>query len=94
MQQDASARSRPFPTWRKTKSKINSFSFVHLVRRPTMPALLLGRCLCHVRGFATHASVPQTYIEKVVEKFAVDLQPGKRVRAGDFVTIKPAHVCV
>jgi hypothetical protein len=46
----------------------------------------------HARSYASHASVPQSYIEKVVERFAVDLPPGKKVRAGDFVTLSPAHV--
>lgn len=34
----------------------------------------------------------QTLIEKVVERHTVDLAPGQRVHAGDFVTIRPAHV--
>jgi hypothetical protein len=33
--------------------------------------------------------VPQTYIEKIVQKYAVGLPPGKRVRAGDYVMIQP-----
>lgn len=50
------------------------------------------------RGLATptstpaSSSFPQTYIEKVVQKHAVDWPQGKAVRAGDFVTIRPAHV--
>ncbi|EJD06704.1 homoaconitase [Fomitiporia mediterranea MF3/22] len=49
------------------------------------------------RHFATVASsgrphVPQTVIEKVVQKYAVGLPPGKVVRAGDYVMIKPEHV--
>lgn len=47
------------------------------------------RCRC----FATVASrEPQTYIEKVVQRHAVDLAPGKLVRAGDYVMIRPQHV--
>lgn len=38
------------------------------------------------------SAIPQTYIEKVVQKHAVDLPAGHRVRAGDFVTIRPRHV--
>lgn len=44
------------------------------------------------RTLATITSLPQTYIEKVVQKHAVDLAPGKKVRAGDYVMIKPEHV--
>ncbi|KAG8954377.1 mitochondrial Homoaconitase [Tulasnella sp. 424] len=48
------------------------------------------------RGFATLApegkKLPQTYIEKIVQKYAVDLPQGKTVRAGDYVMIRPEHV--
>ena len=38
------------------------------------------------------ARPPQTVIEKVVQKYAVGLPPGKVVRAGDYVMIQPEHV--
>ncbi|CAE6393797.1 unnamed protein product [Rhizoctonia solani] len=44
------------------------------------------------RGLATvlqTGAVPQTYIEKIVQKYAVGLPPGKQVRAGDYVMIQP-----
>lgn len=50
------------------------------------------------RTLATHASsfpsssVPQSFIEKVVQKYAVDLQPEQQVEAGDYVSIRPAQV--
>ncbi|KZT73519.1 homoaconitase [Daedalea quercina L-15889] len=47
------------------------------------------------RAFATAADpprVPQTIIEKVVQKYAVDLPPGKVIKAGDYVMIRPEHV--
>lgn len=48
------------------------------------------------RGLATLAPdsrrLPQTYIEKIVQKYAVDLPPGKTVQAGDYVMIRPEHV--
>jgi homoaconitate hydratase len=47
------------------------------------------------RAFATvadDARIPQTVIEKVVQKYAVGLTPGKVVRAGDYVMIRPEHV--
>ncbi|KAI9512968.1 hypothetical protein F5148DRAFT_1273385 [Russula earlei] len=37
-------------------------------------------------------TVPQTVIEKIVQKYAVGLPPGKLVKAGDFVMIRPEHV--
>jgi len=50
------------------------------------PAFVLRRLL------ATHAKLPQTYVEKVVQRHAVGLPEGKVVRAGDYVMIKPQHV--
>ncbi|KAF8340288.1 uncharacterized protein EI90DRAFT_3035086 [Cantharellus anzutake] len=50
--------------------------------------------LC-TRTFATYSglsSTGQTYIEKIVQKYAVDLAPGKLVKAGDYVMIKPQNV--
>jgi hypothetical protein len=50
------------------------------------------------RGLATPTSTPasssepQSYVEKVVQRHAVDWPASKAVRAGDFVTIRPAHV--
>lgn len=44
------------------------------------------------RYLATHAKLPQTYIEKVVQRHSVGLPEGKVVRAGDYVMIKPQHV--
>ena len=52
--------------------------------------------LLSVRGFATVSPgsirVPQTVIEKVVQRYAVDLPLGKAVKAGDYVMIRPEHV--
>ena len=47
------------------------------------------------RGYATATNsprVPQTVIEKVVQRYAVDWPAGKSVRAGDYVMIRPEHV--
>ena len=49
------------------------------------------RC-AYRRLFATASSIPQTIIEKVVQKYAVDVPNGKVVRAGDYVMIRPEHV--
>lgn len=36
--------------------------------------------------------MPQSLIEKIAQKFAVGLEPGQLVQAGDYISIKPAHV--
>ncbi|KAI0633108.1 homoaconitase [Trametes polyzona] len=47
----------------------------------------------NTRHYATAASrVPQTIIEKVVQRYAVGLPEGKTVKAGDYVMIRPEHV--
>jgi homoaconitate hydratase len=43
------------------------------------------------RFYAT-VSNPQTLVEKIVQKYAVDLAPGTKVHSGDYVMIKPEHV--
>ena len=34
----------------------------------------------------------QSFVEKIAQRFAVDLPEGYTVRAGDFLTMRPAHV--
>ncbi|CAN8095625.1 unnamed protein product [Discula destructiva] len=36
-------------------------------------------------------SVPQTLTEKIVQRYSVGLAPGKKVKAGDYVTLSPHH---
>jgi len=38
------------------------------------------------------ATQPQNMIEKIAQRYAVDLAPGQTIRSGDFVTIRPEHV--
>ena len=61
-----------------------------------IPAAWHRNSLLSFRGFATVSSasprVPQTVIEKVVQRYALDLPPGKAVKAGDYVMIRPEHV--
>jgi aconitase B len=52
-----------------------------------------SRLFAKPRFYAT-VSNPQTLIEKIVQKYAVDLPTGAKVRAGDYVMIKPEHVYV
>jgi homoaconitate hydratase len=39
----------------------------------------------------TRVQNPQTLTEKIVQKYAIGLPPGKKVKAGDYVTISPAQ---
>lgn len=59
------------------------------------PPLYLGRSATFRRLFATVSEerrIPQTVIEKVVQKYTVGLPPGRTVKAGDYVMIRPEHV--
>ncbi|MEA2031735.1 MAG: homoaconitase [candidate division Zixibacteria bacterium] len=40
----------------------------------------------------SHNNTAQNLVEKIVQKFAVDLPEGHTVRAGDYVSIRPAHI--
>lgn len=44
------------------------------------------------RSFATVSRIPQTLVEKVVQKYAVGLPEGRIVKSGDYVMIQPEHV--
>ncbi|KAI0926260.1 mitochondrial Homoaconitase [Taiwanofungus camphoratus] len=62
--------------------------------RLTLP-LRQANKLFAARRFATVSDaprIPQTVIEKVVQRYAVDLPDGKVVKAGDYVMIRPEHV--
>ncbi|KAJ6577350.1 homoaconitase [Mycena capillaripes] len=50
------------------------------------------RARCFATTVGAGPCVPQTVIEKVVQKYAVGLPPGKAVKAGDYVMIRPEHV--
>lgn len=45
----------------------------------------------YARSYAT-VSNPQTLVEKIVQKYAVDLPKGTKVHSGDYVMIRPEHV--
>jgi hypothetical protein len=46
----------------------------------------------HRRRLYATVSNPQTVVEKIVQKYAVDLPKGAKVYSGDYVMIKPEHV--
>ncbi|EEH16852.2 homoaconitase, mitochondrial [Paracoccidioides brasiliensis Pb03] len=45
--------------------------------------------LSSIESSTAAAPVPQTLVEKIVQRYAVGLPPGKYVRSGDYVTISP-----
>ena len=50
------------------------------------PSSLISHSLRHIQARG------QTLVEKIVQRYAVDLPAGHTVHAGDFVYIRPAHV--
>ncbi|KAI0379849.1 hypothetical protein F5Y04DRAFT_258474 [Hypomontagnella monticulosa] len=42
-------------------------------------------------SFKAAPQTPQTLTEKIVQRYSVGLAPGKKVRAGDYVTLSPHH---
>ncbi|KZO91118.1 homoaconitase [Calocera viscosa TUFC12733] len=67
---------------------------MHLPTLPHLPAAICTRMTR--RALATHAPsarlAPQTFAEKVVQRYALDWPAGRAVRAGDYVMIQPEHV--
>jgi len=68
----------------------------HVQRKMRSPSLWIHRSKPSAarRLLVTIATprIPQTVIEKVVQKYAVGLPEGKVVKAGDYVMIRPEHV--
>ena len=60
--------------------------------RLTPWVMIPRRRLATVAAVAERRKVSQTVIEKIVQKYAVGLPPGKQVKAGDYVMIRPEHV--
>ncbi|TFK72985.1 homoaconitase [Pluteus cervinus] len=59
------------------------------MRLPFPPAVRLVNAR---RLYATIPRNPQTLVEKIVQRYAVGLPPGRLVKAGDYVMICPEHV--
>ena len=61
-----------------------------------MLLLLRGNVALRIPRQRLYATVsnPQTLVEKIVQKYAVDLPAGTKVHSGDYVMIKPEHVYV
>ena len=63
---------------------------------PLRTCRLVIRAQSKWRHFATlntasREDTGQNLTEKIVQRYAVDLPPGKIVKSGDYVSIKPEH---
>lgn len=52
----------------------------------------LRNTVSYRRFYASNASDTQNLIEKIVQKYALDLPEGQLVKSGDYVSIRPHHV--
>lgn len=59
-------------------------------RRTTVAQLMPS--VLYRRTYATESTDTQNLIEKIVQKYALDLPEGYKVKSGDYVTIRPHHV--
>lgn len=63
---------------------------------PALSVLRVGQQLGSLRFLATAATptscIPQTLIEKIVQKYTIGLPHDKVIKAGDYVMIRPEYV--
>ncbi|KAF2810831.1 homoaconitase mitochondrial precursor [Mytilinidion resinicola] len=57
------------------------------------PSMKEGPGADFLSTFRTTTTIPQTLTEKIVQKYAVDIAPGKILKSGDYVSLKP-HRCM
>ncbi|CEP11467.1 hypothetical protein [Parasitella parasitica] len=62
------------------------------LRKTTITTGRLFPSVLFRRTYATETTDTQNLIEKIVQKYAVDLPEGYKVKSGDYVTIRPHHV--
>jgi homoaconitate hydratase len=62
------------------------------LRRTTSTTSRLIPSALYRRTYATDTTDSQNLIEKIVQKYALDLPKGYKVKSGDYVTIRPHHV--
>ncbi|EFQ29692.1 homoaconitase [Colletotrichum graminicola] len=71
------------PSFYTTSARLRQNAFPsHTETGPTATDFLVSKPTLKIEN-------PQTLTEKIVQRYAVGLAPGKKVRAGDYVTIKP-----
>lgn len=73
---------------------IHRFKLTSSSSAPSTIILTHPHHLHHSRSFtpSNSASSNQTSIEKIIQKFTVDLKPNQTVSSGDFIILKPQHV--
>ncbi|KAL9542795.1 hypothetical protein MBANPS3_008432 [Mucor bainieri] len=69
-----------------------SISRANLRRATTTTTSRLVPSVLYRRTYATDTTDTQNLIEKIVQKYALDLPEGYKVKSGDYVTIRPHHV--
>ncbi|KAK4511276.1 Protein phosphatase PP2A regulatory subunit B [Mucor velutinosus] len=69
-----------------------SISRANLCRATSTNTSRLIPSVLYRRTYATDTTDTQNLIEKIVQKYALDLPEGYKVKSGDYVTIRPHHV--
>ncbi|KAK3374104.1 hypothetical protein B0T24DRAFT_553944 [Lasiosphaeria ovina] len=69
--------------------RVASYSTTPSYRQDAFHTQLEGAPFAAALPKATQA--PQTLTEKIVQRYSVGLAPGKKVKAGDYVTLSPHH---
>ncbi|CAO3649855.1 unnamed protein product [Mucor fragilis] len=69
-----------------------SISRANLRRATSTTTSRLIPSVLYRRTYATDTTDTQNLIEKIVQKYALDLPEGYKVKSGDYVTIRPHHV--
>lgn len=69
--------------WYTTTTPKSQTAFQSQLEDPSASAVL--------SSLKTPLSTPQTLTEKIVQRYSVGLAPGKKVKAGDYVTLAPHH---
>ncbi|KAI2465687.1 hypothetical protein F4781DRAFT_435193 [Annulohypoxylon bovei var. microspora] len=74
---------RPLTRSFTTTSRYRQNAFHSQLEDPASSAIL--------SSFKTATQTPQTLTEKIVQRYSVGLAAGKKVKAGDYVTLSPHH---
>ncbi|ORX81631.1 homoaconitase [Basidiobolus meristosporus CBS 931.73] len=62
------------------------------LHRITRPVARHGLTRQHFRCLASATSYSQNLVEKITQKYSLELPEGYKVRSGDFVSIQPEHI--
>ncbi|KAK0719637.1 hypothetical protein B0H67DRAFT_551962 [Lasiosphaeris hirsuta] len=70
---------------------VASYSTTPVRRLDAFHTQLEGSNSAVLSSLKTTPQTPQTLTEKIVQRYSVGLAPGKKVKAGDYVTLSPYH---